>query len=145
MATRQPLAFEGVQRFLNTVFGDDQHAKRAQSLAGATFGCIQSASLAIGMIGQCLALANCLLTKHTVKQMDRLLPNRGIDVDALLLHWVAYVVGQRDSINVALDWIDFDADNQANIMLSLLTRHGRATPLLWLSLDKATLKNKRNG
>jgi len=145
MAARQLLAFEGVQHFLNTVFGDDLHAKRVQSLAGATLGCIQSASLAIGMIGQGLALANGLLTKHAVKQVDRLLSNRGIDVDALLLHWVPYVVGSRDSINVALDWTDFDADNQATIMLSLLTRHGRATPLVWLSVDKVTLKNKRNG
>ncbi len=30
-------------------------------------------------------------------------------------------------------------------MLSLLTRHGRATPLIWRTVDKATLKNRRNG
>ena len=30
-------------------------------------------------------------------------------------------------------------------MLSLLTRHGRATPLVWLTVDKATLKHRRNG
>lgn len=145
MAARQPLAFNGVQHFLDTVFGDDLHAKRVQSLAGATLGCIRSASLAVGLIGQGLALANGLLTKHAVKQVDRLLSNRGIDVDALLAHWVPYVVGERDSIIVALDWTEFDADNQATIMLSLLTRHGRATPLVWRSVDKATLKNRRNG
>ncbi len=39
---------------------------------------------------------------------------------------------------------DFDADGQATIMLSLLTRHGRATPLLWLTVDTSTLKNRRN-
>ena len=55
-----------------------------------------------------------------------------------------YVVGPRTSINVAMDWTDFDADGQATIMLSLLTRHGRATPLLWLTVDTATLKNHRN-
>ena len=52
--------------------------------------------------------------------------------------------GSRTSINVAMDWTDFDADGQATIMLSLLTRHGRATPLLWLTVDKSTLKNRRN-
>ena len=56
-----------------------------------------------------------------------------------------YVVGQRDSITVAMDWTEFDADGQATIMLSLLSRHGRATPLVWLTVDKATLKNRRNG
>jgi hypothetical protein len=117
------------------VFGDELHAKRVQSLAGATLGCIRSASLAVGLIDQGLALANGLLTKHAVKQVDRLLFNCGIDVDALLIHWVPYVVGARDSINVALDWTEFDVDNQASIMLSLLTRHGRATPLVWRSVD----------
>jgi len=43
-----------------------------------------------------------------------------------------------------MDWTDFDADGQATIMLSLLTRHGRATPLLWLTVDTAALSNHRN-
>jgi hypothetical protein len=37
---------------LDTLFGDDLHAKRMQSLAGATLGVIQSALLAIGLIGR---------------------------------------------------------------------------------------------
>ena len=142
---RQPLSFDGVHNFLDTLFGDDLHAKRVKSLAGATLGAIQSASLAVGLIGQGLALARGRLTKHAVKQVDRLLSNQGIDVDALLGHWVPYVVGKRDSITVAMDWTEFDADGQATIMLSLLSRHGRATPLVWLTVDKAALKNRRNG
>jgi hypothetical protein len=43
-----------------------------------------------------------------------------------------------------MDWTDFDADNQATLMLSLITEHGRATPLLWLTVDKKTLKDRRN-
>jgi hypothetical protein len=140
MAMRQPLSFDGVHNFLDTLFDDDLHAKRVKSLAGATLGAIQSASLAVGLIGQGLALARGRLTKHAVKQVDRLLSNQGIDVDALLVHWVPYVVGKRDSITVAMDWTEFDADGQATIMLSLLSRHGRATPLVWLTVDKATLK-----
>jgi len=49
-------------------------------------------------------------TKHTIKQVDRLLPNPGIDVDTLLVHWVPYVVGDRSSITVAMDWTDFGSD-----------------------------------
>ena len=48
------------------------------------------------------------------------------------------------AIAVAMDWTDFDADNQATLMLSLITEHGRATPLLWLTVDKKTLKDRRN-
>ena len=145
MAICRPLSFDGVHGFLDALFGDDLHAKRVKSLAGATLGAIQSASLAVSLIGQGLALARGRLTKHAVKQVDRLLSNRGIDVDALLVHWVPYVIGKRDSITVAMDWTEFDADGQATIMLSLLSRHGRATPLVWLTVDKAALKNRRNG
>src|SRR5438477_7834339 len=52
--------------------------------------------------------------------------------------------GPRPNIVVAMDWTDFDADNQATIMLSLVSKHGRSTPLLWLTVDKAMLKNHRN-
>ena len=55
------------------------------------------------------------------------------------------MVGKRDSNTAAMDWTEFDADGQATIMLSLLSRHGRATPLVWLTVDKAALKNRRNG
>ncbi len=134
-----------VEQFLGGVFGQDLHAKRVQSLAGATLGAMRSCSLAVSLIGQGLALARGLQTKHAVKQVDRLLSNPGIDVDALLLHWVRHVVGQRPAITVAMDWTEFAADGQATLMLSLLCRHGRATPLFWLSVETATLKDRRNG
>jgi len=144
MPTKKPLSFDGVHHFLKTLFADDLHAKRVLSLAGATLGVIESASLAVAMIGQGFALARGRLTKHAIKQVDRLLSNPGVDVDALLVHWVPYVVGSRSSITVAMDWTDFDADGQTTIMLSLLCRHGRATPLVWLTVDTATLKDRRN-
>jgi hypothetical protein len=43
-----------------------------------------------------------------------------------------------------MDWTDFDADRQATIMLSLITAHGRATPLVWLTVNKAELKDRRS-
>src|SRR3978361_1749404 len=119
MPTKKPLSFDGVHRFLKTLFAGHLPAKRVLSLAGATLGVIESASLAVAMIGQGLALARGRLTKHAIKQVDRLVSNPGIDVDALLVHWVPYVVGSRSSIKVALDWTDFDADGKATIMLSL--------------------------
>jgi len=144
MKPDQSLGFQEVHRFLDGLFDGDLHAKRVLSLANATLGVVRTASLAINTIGQGLALARGLVTKHAIKQVDRLLSNEGIDIDAALRHWIPYVVGSRSSINVAMDWTDFDADGQATIMLSLLTRHGRATPLFWLTVDTATLKNHRN-
>ena len=144
MSASKQISFEGVQRYLKALFGDCLHAKRILSLAGATLGAIHSASMAVALIGQGLALARGLNTKHAVKQVDRMLANAAIDVDALLAHWVPFIVSQRPKIAVALDWTDFDADGQTTLMLSLLTRHGRATPLYWLTVDSKTLKGRRN-
>lgn len=146
MAIARPkgITLKTTHQFLSALFSNDVHAKRVYSLANATLGVISSASLAVNTIGQGLALARGRLTKHAIKQVDRMLSNPGIDVGELTKRWVPYVVGQRPSIVVAMDWTDFDADNQATIMLSLISKHGRSTPLLWLTVDKATLKNHRN-
>jgi hypothetical protein len=138
------LGFDAIHAFLDSLLGADMHAKRVLSLANATLGVVSTASLAVHTIGQGLALARGLVTKHAVKQVDRLLSNDGIDIDAILPHWVGYIVGRRADIKVAMDWTDFDADRQTTIMLSLITDHGRATPLVWLTVDTATLKNHRN-
>jgi hypothetical protein len=143
VSNRAILSATQVYTCLDTVLGDDMHAKRVRSLANATLGVIQSGSLAVCTIGQGLALATGGRPKYGIKQVDRLLSNSAIDVNAVLAQWVPYVVGGRTAINVAMDWTDFDADRQATIMLSLLTAHGRATPLVWLTVDKAKLKNRR--
>src|SRR5450759_4306332 len=144
MRRNQTLCFGEVHRFLDGLFDGNLHAKRILSLTNATLGVIRTASLAVNTIGHGLALARGLVTKHAIKQVDRLLSNQGIDIDAALRHWVPYVVGSRTSINVAIDWTDFDADGQTTIMLSLMTQHGRATPLVWLTVETSTLKNRRN-
>jgi hypothetical protein len=144
MKPDRTLGFQDVNRFLNGLFDGDLHAKRVLSLANATLGVVRTASLAVNTIGQGLALARGLVTKHAIKQVDRLLSNEGIDVDAALRHWVPHVVGSRTDIKVAMDWTDFDSDGQTTIMLSLLTRHGRATPLMWLTVETVTLKSHRN-
>jgi len=133
-----------VHGFLDEVLGAGLHAKRIAALADATTGVLQTASLAVCTIGRGLALARGLNPRHAVKQVDRTLSNPGIDVDRILALWVPYVIGARTSLLVAMDWTDFDADNQATIMLSLVTDHGRATPLVWLTVDKDSLKDRRN-
>src|SRR4051794_20895622 len=55
-------------------------------------------------IGHGLAAARSVLTKHAIKQVDRLLSNPGIKIDDILALWVPYVVGARTAITVAMDW-----------------------------------------
>src|ERR1700756_2883268 len=131
--------------FVDRLFGEGLHAKRVESRTNAPVGVMTSASLAVSTIGHGLALAQGGISKHAIKQVDRLLSNPGIDVKELFMHWVPPIVGSRKSVEIAMDWTDFDADNQSTIMLSLLTSHGRATPLVWLTVDKGSLKDNRNG
>jgi hypothetical protein len=133
-----------VLSFIGGLYGDDLHSKRIESLAGATLGVMQAASLAVAMIGQALAQARGLVTKHAIKQVDRLLSNSGIDVWDSFARWVPHQIGGRREALVAMDWTDFDHDDQATLVLSLVTGHGRAAPLLWISVWKDELTNQRN-
>ena len=103
-----------------------------------------SASLAIHAVGRGLAQAIGTLAKHGVKQVDRLLSNRGVDVWVFFAYWTPFIVGARTEVVVALDLDDaFAADGQDTIVLSMVTGHGRATPLLWKTVASSTLKGNQ--
>lgn len=140
----QAIGPDRVHDFVSSIFADDLHAKRVASLADAAVGALEAAQLAVGVIGRALAAAKELDAKHAVKQVDRLFSNTGVDVWKLFGSWVPFVVGGRSEIVVALDWTDYDADDQATIALHLITSHGRATPLLWKSVAKSELEGWRN-
>src|SRR5262249_1572170 len=53
--------------------------------------------------------------------------------------------GAREDIVIALDWTDFEGDDHTTLCAYLVTRHGRATPLVWRTVPKSTLKGKRTG
>jgi len=133
-----------VEQLVENIFGASVHAKRKQSLANAALGVINSASLIVHRIGLGLAAANKLLGKHAVKQVDRLLSNDKLNVFDCFAQTVPYIIGSRKEIVVAMDWTDFDHDKQSTIQISLVTSHGRATPLIWKTVNKKGLKNKRN-
>jgi hypothetical protein len=100
---------------LEDLFDEDLHAKRIESLAGATIGALTEGRLGVHAIGIGLAEARGLRQKHTIKQVDRLLSNAGLDVWDLFDTWVPYVLAQREEALVALDWTDFDDDDQSTL------------------------------
>jgi hypothetical protein len=133
-----------VREFLGGIYGPDLHAKRINALSAATLGVMTGASLAVAAIGQALALARGLTTKHAIKQVDRLMSNAGIDVWASFARWVPRQIGTAQDILVAMDWTDFDHDGQSTLVLSLVTSHGRAAPLIWLTVWKEEIATRRN-
>jgi len=143
-SNRRRSRFAEVRSFVGEVYGADLHAKRIDSLAGATLGVMQSASSAVAVIGQALAQARGLVTRHAIKQVDRMLSNNGTDVWDSSSRWVPHQIGERRDVLVAMDWTDFDHDDQATLALHLVSGHGRAAPLLWLTVWKDELKDHRN-
>lgn len=143
MTQQAVLRRDDISEFISKMYEGDLHAKRVLSLSNATLGVLTSASLAIHAVGQGLAQAMGRLSKHGVKQVDRLLSNEGIDVERFFGYWVPYMVGARPEIVVALDWTSFARDGHETIVLSMLTGHGRATPLMWRTVQASTLKGNQ--
>jgi hypothetical protein len=133
-----------VAETIEKIFEDDLHARRVLSLANSVVGVLDAAVLSIHAIGRGYAHAANKSEKHGVKQTDRMLGNKGIDVWLLFRPWAKFVVGARKEIVLALDWTEFDADDHATLAGYLITSHGRATPLIWMTVSKATLEGKRN-
>lgn len=144
LSNGEQLYVANIEELIEKIFADSQHAKRKQSLANAVLGVINSSSLIVHRIGLGLASAQKLLGKHAVKQVDRLLSNEKLIISDCFSKTVPYIIGNRKEIVVAMDWTDFEHDKQSTIQISLVTNHGRATPLLWKTVSKNNLKNKRN-
>ena len=119
-----------IRGFVGWVYDGDLHAKRFDGLATATLGVITGASLAVSLIGQALAQARGLVSKHAVKLVDRLMSNAGIDVWDSFARWVPQQGCVRLDILIAMDRTDFAHDDQSTLVLSLVTGHGRAAPLI---------------
>jgi len=141
---RNQLTPEHVHDFVNELLGEDLHAMRVLSLANAVTGAIHAAALTVHAIGAALAMSNDLTRKHAVKQVDRMLSNLGIDVEKMFVPWASFVIGARKKLRVALDWTVFDKDKHVTLAAYLITDHGRATPLIWKTFSKATLKGMQN-
>jgi len=137
--------FEKIKNYLNDLFQTNVHAKRVNSIANAVQGVITSTSLALSMIGQGLAASQGKITKHCKKQVDRLLSNAKFDVWGYFSYWVPEQIGNRKEVVIAMDWTEFDLDDQSTLALNLVTNHGRATPLLWKTFVKSDFKGKKNG
>jgi hypothetical protein len=141
---RVGLSAKNIERFLSEIVEDDLHAKTILSLALGTLGVLHASSLCIHVVGRAMAWARGADPKHCIKQFDRMLSNSHFTPWAIARQWASFLLGERQEAWVALDWTEFDADDQATLCAYLVTRHGRATPLLWKTVDKGTLKGRRN-
>jgi hypothetical protein len=133
-----------IETFLKDAVEVDLHAKTVLSLSLGTVGVLHALSLCIHVVGRALAWARGGDPKHAIKQVDRLLSNARVSISGLARPWAEFLIGERKEVLVALDWTDFDADDHTTLCAYLVTRHGRATPLLWETTKKSALKRRRN-
>lgn len=133
-----------VRGFVTGLLGDEMHQKRAESIALAVLGCMHSDRLGSASIGTAMATARGKSAKHGIKQVDRLVGNEKLDLEAFFRPYVRWSIGSRREIVASLDWTEYAGDGHSRIAINLVTRHGRATPLVWITVPSWSLKNRRN-
>lgn len=126
---------------VSRAFDDELHAKLETSVTNGVVGVLEASSLALSLIGAGLASSQGLDTKHAVKQVDRLLSNRNLQLEQLDLPWVHFVLGERKDVVIALDWTEYARDGHSVIAANVVTSHGRATPLLWKTVAVSDIKD----
>ena len=138
------LGRNAVYDVLLPVFGPVIHLKRVLSLALATVGVLYTRRVTLAEVGRSLASVTGKSPKHGIKQVDRLLSNEGVDLKVLFPAYIRWVVGPRPAVDIIMDWTDYDADDQTTLVVTMVTEHGRSTPLAWRTVRKSTLKGRRN-
>ncbi len=138
------IAMPQVHKFVDNIFGESLHAKQVKSLGHGVLGTLYSSRLSSTSIGRAMATEREVTPKHAIKQMDRLIGNTKISMKDGLQAFVKYLISMRKELVVSLDWTEFDQDGHSVIAVNLVTKHGRATPLVWRTVRSSSLKNRRN-
>lgn len=134
---------EHTRQVVGEMFGEQLHLAVVQSIANGVIGALNATMASVAAIGRAYAELAGIREKSGIKQVDRLLSNDSVELSQVLALWVRHVVGQTPSVMVAMDWTDFDADDHTTLCVSMITKHGRATPLAWKTVKKSQLKRRR--
>jgi hypothetical protein len=132
-----------ITRAVTAMFaGTDLHAKQIESITHTVLGALTSPSAGVSAVGRAAATVRHKDAKHGIKQVDRFLSNRKIDDLDVVRQQVAFVVGNRSRIVLTFDWTEYGLHGQNRLAINLVTRHGRATPLLCKTIPSAQLKGQ---
>lgn len=136
---------QAIEHAVDIIFADSNlYSKQIESIRHAVLGVAFAVQAGVANIGRAMASARQVNPKHAIKQFDRFLSNDKISLDVAWVDYLKYVIGQRWKITVSLDWTDYADGTHHRIALNLITRHGRATPLVWKTVTAKELTNHRN-
>jgi len=132
-----------MKRLIDAAYKKYLHAKQHLSISMICIGILWSDRLGIAAVGRGMAAAFGLNRKHAIKQVDRCLSNAKLPMSKLFPDYIRIALGLRTTINVTLDWTEFDHDDHSTLSIGLLTRCKRATPLVWRTVKKSTLRGNQ--
>lgn len=138
-----PLSPLDVRNFIEDVAGTVLHERQVDSLAHAVIGAMYADRAGVAAIGRAAARVRDVSEKHSIKQVDRLLSNEKIGVSAVQQLLARLIIGERKEIVVAIDWTSYEPDGHITLAISLIAEHGRATPLLWRTIELKRLKSRQ--
>lgn len=133
-----------VRGIVSAMLGNVLHNKQVLSLGNAVWGAMHSPRLSITCIGRAYAASAGIFQRCGVKQVDRIVGSRKVSLTDAFAEYAHMVVGARKRVRVSLDWTEYDSTDQSRIAVNLITRHGRATPLVWLTVTKSKMRNRRS-
>lgn len=131
-------------RFVTELLNPVMHYKRALSVGQAVVGAMRAERMTSASVGRSLARAFGITPKSGIKQVDRLLGNDRVVVEDAFKQIVPWLIAKRTEIVVSLDWTEYGQEGHSRIALNLVTNHGRATPLVWKTVETKRLRNSRN-
>jgi hypothetical protein len=138
------ISLKGTINIISRILNPSMHKKRKGAIGRAVFGALHAERLMISKIGRSLAhLNNTTSPKHTIKAIDKLMGNEKFDITECFQFYVPWLVAHRPKIIVTLDWTEFCYMGHQTLSVNLVTKHGRATPLIWKSYDDTELKGRR--
>lgn len=138
-----PLSEKVVFELVDELVGEDLHVKQTESVAHAVLGALHADRAGVAAIGRAAARKRGGVAKHSIKQVDRLLSNRKLDVPRVQRRLTRRLTGERTEVEVSIDWTEFAPDGHSTVMISLVTTHGRATPLVWMTVESRKLLGRR--
>lgn len=138
-----PLGERAVFDLVGDLVGDELHEKQMFSLGHAVLGALHADRAGVAAIGRAAAKVREVSEKHSIKQVDRLLSNEKVDVPRVQRRLVRRLMGERAEAVVSIDWTEFAPDGHSTVVISLTTNHGRATPLVWLTVESRKLLGRR--
>jgi len=142
-ATRAKLSPRYVLQFVDQLVGEDLHAKRVVSLSNGVVGVLHAAALAVHFIGR-RAVGGDGHGPETCSEAGGSAAEQLGHLRLVVLRQVGAIrrrPAESPACRSGLDRVR--RDGQATIALYLLTKHGRATPLVWKTVRKSELKDRQ--